>query len=242
MIRIIIILSALFLFTCKDASTKKTPYIGGWPYNSNKDNILDPGFGECPSANGCECDVENLCPENSECTQLFRGKYCTPKIGSYIPRFKGTDQFGDEFDLYDLANQGKPIIIEIGSASPSAVNDLSAWLSNLNDGVKESKWWKSEFEGIKDIIDNDKIFWVHFIHSDENKNPSSPQTVSSWHKKYPQKNIIIVSDPASKMKTWIRPTGMPCLILIDENMQLIVHSLRGVEDAINGTYNLLGTK
>ena len=27
----------------------------------------------------------------------------------------------------------KPIIIEIGSASPSAVNDFSAWLSNKNN-------------------------------------------------------------------------------------------------------------
>ena len=47
------------------------------------------------------------------------------------------------------------------------------------------------------------------------------------------------SKPISKMKTWIRPTGMPCLILIDENMNLQIHTLRGIGDAINEVYNIL---
>ena len=74
-------------------------YQGYWPYNLNKNMIVDPGFGECPRANGCECSSSSSCPENSECTQLNRGKYCIPKVGSRVPRFVGVDQFGDQFDL-----------------------------------------------------------------------------------------------------------------------------------------------
>ena len=42
------------------------------------------------------------------------------------------------------------------------------------------------------------------------------------------------------MKKWIRPTGYPCLVLVDENMNLKVHALRGIEDAIDGAYKFLG--
>ena len=41
------------------------------------------------------------------------------------------------------------------------------------------------------------------------------------------------------MKKWIRPTGYPCLILVDENMDLKVHTLRGIEDAIDGVNEIL---
>ena len=109
-------------------SSESTPvYLGSWPYNPDKDLISDPGFGTCPAANGCKCDTEDMCPENSECTQLNVGMYCVPKIESRVPRFKGVDQFGDEFDLYDLANQGKPILIEISTPWPQACKDFSAW-------------------------------------------------------------------------------------------------------------------
>ena len=67
----------------------------------------------------------------------------------------------------------------------------------------------------------------------------TPETVSSWHKSYPHDNIIVLADPEAKMKTWVRPTGYPCLILIDENMNLQIHTLRGIGDAINEVYNIL---
>ena len=58
-------------------------YQGFWPYNSSKDSIYNPGFGECPNANGCECENSSSCPENSKCTQLNMGKFCTPLEGSH---------------------------------------------------------------------------------------------------------------------------------------------------------------
>ena len=44
------------------------------------------------------------------------------------------------------------------------------------------------------------------------------------------------------MKKWIRPTGLPCMVLIDENMVLQTHALRGVEDAIDAVYQMLDSK
>ena len=217
-------------------------YQGFWPFNINKDKIEDPGFGECPKANGCECQTSKTCPEDSECAQLNRGKFCIPKVGSRVPRFMGVDQFGDLFDLYDLANQGKPIIIEIGTTWPKACKDFSAWKTYVNDNVLSAKWWKNEYASIRNYIDNGDIYWVHIIHLDDDRNPSTFETINSWYWDYPHDNIIYLADPAAKMKTWVRPTAYPCLILIDENMDMQVHALRGVEDAIYEVYNRLEEK
>ena len=234
MIRLLLLTSYLFILGCN--STNQSPYLGSWPYNPDKDMIQNPGFGDCPKANGCECETNDSCPDNSECTQLYRGKWCVPEIGSIVPRFQGVDQFGDVFDLYDLANQGKPILLEIGSASPKAVNFLSSWRSHVSDDATKQKWWKNKFNKVRDLIDNQDIYWVHILHTDKDKNPATSETVKLWHKEYPNKNIIVLADPEAKMKKWIRPTGLPCMVLVDENMLLQVHALRGIEDALDGLY------
>lgn len=250
---IIIVITALIFIGCEIDESNSTSkanikklnkkvYTGGWPFNPNKDLIDDPGFGNCPKANGCECNDDYSCPDNSACTQLFRGKYCIPKKGSVVPRFKGFDQFGEEFDLYDLSIQGKPILLEVGSSTAQSSQDFSAWRSHQNDNATRQKWWKNKFSGVRDLIDNEEVLWVHIIHLDENKNSATIETVSSWHERYPHDNIIILADPEAKMKTWIRPTGLPCMVLLDENMILQVHTLRGIEDAIDGVYEMLGSK
>jgi hypothetical protein len=223
----------------QSSNNNPSPYLGSWPYNPDKEVINNPGFGSCPEANGCECDTSDTCPENSECTQLFRGKYCVPKVGSIIPRFKGIDQFGDIFDLYDLANQGKPILLEIGSASSKAGRYLSAWRSSIDDEATKQKWWKNKFNRVQKLIDNQDIYWVHIIHLDANKNSATGETARLWYEDYPHDNIIVLSDPEGKMKTWVRPTGLPCMLLIDDKMTLQVHTLRGIEDALDRLYDIL---
>ena len=74
------------------------------------------------------------------------------------------------------------------------------------------------------------------------KETITEETISDWYNTYPNERIIILSDPEAKMKTWVRPTGYPSIILVDEDMNLLVHTLRGVEDAFYGLYNLLGIK
>ena len=58
-------------------------YKGGWPYNPDKDSIVDPGW---------EGHAE---------------------IGATLPRFKWVDQHDEEVDIYDFAGHGKPVIIDV---------------------------------------------------------------------------------------------------------------------------------
>jgi hypothetical protein len=61
-------------------------YIGGWPYNPDKDSLEDPGFGGVATE------------------------------GERMPRFVWVDQFGDEVDIYDFAMQGKPVAVDLSGA------------------------------------------------------------------------------------------------------------------------------
>ena len=61
-------------------------YEGGWPYNRDKDDIDDPGWG------------------------------AVAKKGKTVPRFTGKDQYGETVDLYDFAMQGKPMVIDLSGA------------------------------------------------------------------------------------------------------------------------------
>jgi hypothetical protein len=52
----------------------------------------------------------------------------------------------------------------------------------------------------------------------------------------------VLADTEGKMKTWVRPTGLPCMLLVDDKMTLQVHTLRGIEDALDGLYQILDSK
>ena len=60
-------------------------YVGGWPYNRDKDAITDPGF---------------------------EGR---AREGELFPRTTYVDQFGEEVDIYDFAGHGKPIVVDISA-------------------------------------------------------------------------------------------------------------------------------
>ena len=57
------------------------------------------------------------------------GAYCTPKVGDTFAHFYGVDQYGEMVDIYDFANQGKYILIEMGAVWCSPCNLLANWFS-----------------------------------------------------------------------------------------------------------------
>lgn len=209
-------------------------YKGGWPYNTNKDSLSNPGFKDCaniPYGNGCNCESDAQCLEDSTCGYQFNTRQCAPKVGAKVPRFVGVDQFGEYFDLYDLANQGFPIVIEISSMYLNQSKVLSSWLSSGDESVKKMKWWQNNFEKFKALIDAGDIFYVRFLHKGSKKGiPIAPGDAAKWHQSYPHLNIITIEDPEALMKTWFRPTGLPAVFMLNEDMTIRVSAEGGGRD------------
>jgi len=219
-----------------------TIYKGGWPYNRYKDKMGDPGWGSCgsiPFGNGCDCTNDNQCMRGSKCGQLNIGSYCMPQKGAKVPRFIGVDQFGDYFDLYDLSRQNcnengdecTPILIEVSAMWTNPAHLLSAWLSNGDEEIFRMPWWQDNFENMKSVIDAGEVFYVRFLHQGSVKGDIiEPEDAAIWNEAYPHLNVITVADPNAYMKTWIRPTGMPCVTMINgEDM-----TIRSVAEGLHG--------
>ena len=199
-------------------------YKGGWPYNVDKMHMTDLTFRDCdslPLGNGCECTEDAQCMEGSDCEILFTSQNCVPKEGAKLPRFIGTDQFGDSVDLYDLINQGHPIIIEISAMWSNPSSLLAGWLAGNPTNIKKMKWWQDNFEEVKTIVNSKEVYYVRVLHQGPVKGePITDDEVAYWHKEFPNINIITIADPDAKIKTWVRPTGLPCIILFNEDLTI----------------------
>ena len=58
-----------------------------------------------------------------------------------------------------------------------------------------------------------------------------PEDVVQWYKKYPDPHVPVLADEYRFLHTWVKPTGLPCIFLVDENMRLINYTSRGLADA-----------
>ena len=210
-------------------------YIGSWPYNPNKDSIGGSEFPiSCPQNISCECETDDDCI-NKNCRKNARGDfYCTPDPGNIFPRLIAIDQYGEFVDLYDFAMQGKQIVIEFGAAWCSPCQELSNWLATGDDsGLKNYRWWKNEYSIIHEKIKNDEILFITILFEDESRDPAGYKTTLDWHKKYPNDKIVVLADQYKDIHQWMKPTGYPCINLVDENMQLVTFTGRGIHEAFD---------
>ena len=226
-IKILIIASVIF---GEDHSSYS--YIGGWPVNSKSIEIEDPGFDlPCPGPIGCECKTSSDC-NNNNCSAHPKGNFCVPKKGDLLPRFEGLDQFGESVDIYDFANQGKITIIELSAGWCSPCNDLASWITTDNQKIKQNPWWKERYSPIRNMIKTGEVQLVNIMYEGfERKQDVTPNDVVEWYKKYPDPDIPILADEYRFMHTWIKPTGLPCIFLVNENMRLINYTNRGLNEA-----------
>ena len=217
---------------CEDNATPTYSYKGGWPVNPKSDEIEDSGFDlPCPGGTGCECRTNKDC-DNNNCRAHPRGNFCVPKKGDLIPRFEALDQFGESVDLYDFANQGKMILLELSTSWCPACRDLAAWLSHNDLQIKEKPWWKDRYLPIRDMIENGEIYLVNFMYEGEEKNVTvTTNDVVEWYNQYPDLNVPVLADEYRFLHSWVKPTGLPCIFLLDENMRLINYTNRGLTDA-----------
>ena len=211
---------------------KERSYYGNWPTN-NKDVSSFPDINiDCPGETGCPCNLNNDC-FNDNCIRMPRGKYCTPKIGEQFPNFIASDQYGDEVSIYDFADQGKYIIIEIGASWCAPCHEIANWLTFGSRQVFSRRWFKQEYYKIRDLIQNDQIFYIKVLFEDSKDTNVTFDTLYDWFQKYPDEKVPILADTHRFLHTWIKPTGLPTTILLNDKLEIVVYSNRGINNAFD---------
>ena len=214
-------------------------YFGGWPINENKNDIKDPGF-----VFDCDSDLDKKnpgcpCLNSEECFSgyCFRsprvGKYCLQGKGDIFPRSKLTDQYGEEVDVYDFATHGKLILVELSTSWCEPCKKLASWLTYGNQSVTKLPWWKTEYGIIKELIEQDQIYFINIQIQDNYKRASSLESLEEWFQEYPDERVPILADSDYYVRDWVRVTAYPSVILLNERMEIVQFSIRGLRDAFN---------
>lgn len=177
------------------ADAESKIYTGGWPYNSNKDEIVDPGWDSDPDE------------------------------GQTLPHFQMVDQYGEMVDIYDFAQPGKFIILDISARWCSYCQEMAKWMdgeSNYYGRYFSDEEWYTD---VAEAVDNGDIYWVTVLEQNMRGGAPDVETVQSWYADYPDPTIPVLADEEEFFTTYLGRdlVGFPTLFLIDENMQFIVY-------------------
>jgi hypothetical protein len=163
-------------------------YMGYWPYNPDKDAIDAPEWGSAFAS------------------------------GQPFPRYQTVDQFGDTFDFYDLAFQGKSIVLDVSAEWCGPCNSLSAWLEN-EPGYE---YYDEAYPGLREAVEAGDVFWVTVIGENINGADAQKETVARWFSNYPHPLIPVLADEFDEMQDHIQLAWWPSLLVVDEEMQVVV--------------------
>lgn len=225
------------IITVSFIAANQEGYFGEWPINPNKDKIQNPGFKmDCAldlKGPTCPCSTNEDCASGRCFSSPRAGRYCLQGPGTIFPRFKLMDQFGEEVDLYDFAGHGKLIIIEMSTGWCAPCQKLAAWLTDDDLSVTSHKWWKEEYSIIKELVDEQKIFFINIQVQDSYKTASSLESLEDWYNMYPDEYIPLLADSDYNVRDWVRVSGYPTIIVLNDEMEIVQFSLRGWHDSFN---------
>ncbi len=151
------------------------------------------------------------------------------KIGKRFPRWRFTDNFGDDVDLYDYAAQGKKVIIDVSAQWCPPCNAMADYMDG-NDGVWGDDAFAASLKPLRDQVDAGDLLWVTVLPEQNDSSPATVKTAKEWHKAYPTEPIAVLADtagatgkgPMSAEDYVVRVTGgWPTFMLLNENMTVV---------------------
>lgn len=175
-------------------------YTGYWPYNPDKDSVSEGEWTACMDWNGCN------------------------REGEQLPRFQWVDQYGEAVDIFDFAQQGKYIIMDVSGYWCGYCTEMALWLEGESDYYHSypSYGLIEEYEQIRDMVNAGDVYWVTILDSWSGSAPATEEDPAWWYDYYPHDLIPVLADTDWNMNGHFGIVGYPFVALLDENMTVVV--------------------
>jgi len=162
-------------------------YTGYWPYNPDKDSL------DVPTEWG---DAER-------------------SADSPLTRFTMVDQFGEYIDIYDFANQGKPMLMDISAMWCGPCNGLSSWLAG-DDYYGFDAYWPA----VDEMIHAGDIYWITILGENNQGREASAENVADWFKDYPDETVPVLADEVGDASSFFITYGWPTVVWLNEDLTI----------------------
>ena len=83
---------------------------------------------------------------------------------------------------------------------------------------------------------------INIQYEDEYRDNASLSSIQDWYSQYPHEIVPVFADSEKLLHTWIKPTGIPTAILLNEKMEIVQPSSRGLNQAFDKLVQLLNSE
>jgi thiol-disulfide isomerase/thioredoxin len=173
-------------------------YEGGWPYNPDKAQYADRTWDDAGYDEG-----------------------------DPLAYFAWYDRFGDEVNIYDFADQGKPVMIDIAAMWCGPCQGISKWLAGISDPYN----WEATAPHVREAVENGDVYWVTLLGDDMDPYETGDvdaDELEQWTDAFPDDHVLVLNDETQDengrglAEMNLLAGAWPTTILYDEKLEVMV--------------------
>ncbi len=138
------------------------------------------------------------------------------KVGKRFPRLKVQNQLGEQFDLYDLARQGKPIVVDVSAEWCPPCQAMSGYLAGDPDYTAAL----GLDPALKNQIEKGNLYWVTVLSEDNDAKAPTFDVIERWDEAFPNENVPLLMDKKQLLIDYVivSTNAWPTFVRLDDDM------------------------